>query len=364
MIKLPDLSSLKAIMKRTLHPRTKWGRVTLWSGGLSVLVYLLGWLSNSGSSAKPGGWTVFFALVFIVCALRLTFRWVRRRVMWRLRYRLIVTYLFIGVIPVLLLLTMVGVSYYLFAGQFADYAAITNLQSALRHLDAENEAMAVRWSSLSSSGQSEKSLADGLSKVAAAMVTADKFPGRTVTAWQGDENFTLAAGGALVKAHSARVPDSIKENFSGFVLDGDLLHLRAVKRFAVGGEQRILISDLPITKELLHVATAHMGSATLVLPAGGEICKFPPLQWPAQTSAGEWRPHVWRPLPAASIRSSVFPRSSKCSTGMTENGNLARSLSSPGHRCCTAPCSPRWATRRTCCATYSLASRFCWDWSS
>jgi len=100
MIKLPDLSALKAVIKRTLRPKTKWGRVTLWSGGLSVLVYLLGWLSSSGSSAKPGGWAKFFALVFTVCALRLTFRWVRRRVMWRLRHRLIVTYLFIGVIPV------------------------------------------------------------------------------------------------------------------------------------------------------------------------------------------------------------------------------------------------------------------------
>jgi sigma-B regulation protein RsbU (phosphoserine phosphatase) len=185
--------------------------------------------------------------------------------MWRLRHRLIVTYLFIGVIPVVLLLTMVGVSYYLFAGQFAVYAAITDLQSALRHLDAENEAMAERWSSLSSSRQSEKSLAGGLSTVVATTVSADRFPGRTVTVWQGDESITLSAGGALVKAHPARAPDSIKDNFGGFVLDGDLLHLRAVKRFAVGGEQRILISDLPITPELLHAATVHLGSATLML---------------------------------------------------------------------------------------------------
>jgi sigma-B regulation protein RsbU (phosphoserine phosphatase) len=184
--------------------------------------------------------------------------------MWRLRYRLIVTYLFIGVIPVVLLLTMVGVSYFLFAGQFADYVAITNLQSALRHLEAENDAMAVRWGSLSPSAQSEKQLAAGLSTVSADMISADRFPGRTVTVWQGDESFTLSAGGALVKAHAAKAPDSIKGDFSGFVLDGDLLHLRAVKRFAVGGERRTVISDLPITPELLQSATALLGSATLI----------------------------------------------------------------------------------------------------
>src|SRR5208337_199043 len=98
MIKLLNISALKALVKRTLRPRTKWGRVTLWSGGLSVLVYLLGWLSSSGSSAKPGGWAKFFALVFALCALRLVTRWAKRRFMWRLRHRLIVTYFFIGVI--------------------------------------------------------------------------------------------------------------------------------------------------------------------------------------------------------------------------------------------------------------------------
>jgi sigma-B regulation protein RsbU (phosphoserine phosphatase) len=203
--------------------------------------------------------------------------------MWRLRHRLIVTYLFIGVIPVVLLLTMVGVSYYLFAGQFADYVAITNLQSALRHLDAENEAMAARWSSLSPSGESEKQLAAGLSTVAATMVSSDRFPGRTVTVWQGNAGFTLTAGGKLVKAHAARAPDSIKGDFSGFVLDGDLLHLRAVKRFAVSGQQRTVISDLPITPELLQSATALLGSATLIAADRRGDLQIPPPATPTPT---------------------------------------------------------------------------------
>ncbi|MGO9637555.1 MAG: PP2C family protein-serine/threonine phosphatase [Terracidiphilus sp.] len=233
---------------------------------MSILLYTLGWLTGARTSAKPGGWTEFFALVFALCALRLTIRWVRRHVMWRLRYRLIVTYIFIGVIPVVLLMLMAGVSGYLFAGQFADYVAITNLQSALRHLDAENEAMAARWSPLRVSGESKKPLVAGLSSVAEAMVSADRFPGRTVTAWEGNEGFTLSAGGNLLKAHPVKLPDMVKGDFSGFVFDRESLHLRAVKRFAVGGEQRTLISDLPVTPELLQAATAHLGSTTLALP--------------------------------------------------------------------------------------------------
>src|ERR1039457_2257731 len=174
MIKLPDLSALKALIKRTLRPRTKWGRVALWSGVLGVLLNAQRWMADSAPDSKLAIWANSVTLVFIVCALRLTLRWVRRRVMWRLRHRLIVTYIFIGVIPVVLLLTMVGESNFLFGGQFADYAAITNLQSALRHLDAENEAMAARWSSVSPSGESEKQLAAGLSTVAATMVRSEE----------------------------------------------------------------------------------------------------------------------------------------------------------------------------------------------
>jgi|CZKF01.1.fsa_nt_gi sigma-B regulation protein RsbU (phosphoserine phosphatase) len=277
-MKLPDHSALKAFVKRILRPRTKWGRVTLWSGVLCVLLNVQRWMADSAPESKQAIWANSVTLVFTVCALRLTFRWVRRRVMWRLRYRLIVTYIFIGVIPVVLLLTMVGVSNYLFAGQFADYVAITNLQSALRHLEAENDAMAVRGGSLSPSGRPERPLAAGLSTVAAAMVSEDRFPGRTVTVLQGDEGFTLTAGGALVKAHPAKAPDAVKGDFSGFVLDGEILHLRAVKRYAVGGQRRTVISDLPISPELLQSATAQLGSATLILANRGATFKSRPRQ--------------------------------------------------------------------------------------
>ena len=75
-------------------------------------------------------------------------RWVRRRMMWRLRNRLIVTYVFIGVIPVLLLVGMGLLASYLFAGQFATYVAMSDLQSELQHLEATNRSMAWQFRSL------------------------------------------------------------------------------------------------------------------------------------------------------------------------------------------------------------------------
>ena len=59
--------------------------------------------SSGDRKALLGGWASFISLLFIFFAFLLGLRWVRRKLMWRLRNRLIVTYMFIGVIPVILL---------------------------------------------------------------------------------------------------------------------------------------------------------------------------------------------------------------------------------------------------------------------
>src|SRR5260370_42330565 len=84
---------------RILHPATKWGRVTVWLGILSLLLW-----TATLFGAKLGGWAAFTTLVFAFFGLILGFRFGFRPLVWRLRNRLIVTYLLIGVMPILLLL--------------------------------------------------------------------------------------------------------------------------------------------------------------------------------------------------------------------------------------------------------------------
>ena len=66
----------------------------------------------------------------------------RPRLLWRLRNRLIVTYVFIGVIPVVLLVAMAFITIYLFAGQFANFVVTSELDSRLRSLQSANAAIA------------------------------------------------------------------------------------------------------------------------------------------------------------------------------------------------------------------------------
>ena len=50
----------------------------------------------------------FLAIIFFAL---LAFRWLKAKVLWRLRNRLIVTYMFIGVIPVVLLVAMAFITH-------------------------------------------------------------------------------------------------------------------------------------------------------------------------------------------------------------------------------------------------------------
>ncbi|PYY01127.1 MAG: hypothetical protein DMG64_15250 [Acidobacteria bacterium] len=112
--------NLKLRLRATgYYPRSGLARFTLWLAGLYLISEILA-LVTPTSSKWPGtfaGWAGLFEFVLIVCAVFLLFRWIRRKLLWRLRNRLIVTYVFIGVIPVVLILTMFVISGYLLGNQ-------------------------------------------------------------------------------------------------------------------------------------------------------------------------------------------------------------------------------------------------------
>ena len=68
---------------------------------------------------------VFFTLAFFV-GIKYLFRLFRRTV-WRLRNRLILAYVFIGVVPITLILVMLGLGMYILMGQVATYLMTAEL---------------------------------------------------------------------------------------------------------------------------------------------------------------------------------------------------------------------------------------------
>jgi sigma-B regulation protein RsbU (phosphoserine phosphatase) len=282
--KFTDSIAIKAWLRRVLRPKTKLGKTTLWFGGLTLLLELLQLITRSPSGTMLSGWASFILIVFLSCALIMGWRWLRRRLMWRLRNRLIVTYVFIGVIPVILLVSMALVAGYLFAGQFATYVASADLQSELQHLESANRSLAVQLRSMVNTG--------GLSEQVAAEIaraSAENFRQRTVTIWEGDRGFVVPPDRRGEEAQPIKAPAEIKGDFSGIVLDGHRLYLRVIKRFDEGTRHLVVISNAPVTAQLLRGAASQLGSVTILPPESDETPAPPPSAVP-QPSAGTTRP--------------------------------------------------------------------------
>src|SRR5579863_7847435 len=128
-IQVPTSADVRAYLHRALRPKSKLGKTTLWFGYLAAALEILRVILRPASGSMLGGWASFISFVFIFFACLIGIRWLRRVLMWRLRNRLIVTYVFIGVIPIILLVAMALITLYGFAGQFAVYVVTSEIRS-------------------------------------------------------------------------------------------------------------------------------------------------------------------------------------------------------------------------------------------
>ena len=108
-----------------------------WLGVWFVLFWLLrlvpGWVGDLAGVLQI---LVGLALVGVLGALVL--RLVRKHMLWSLRNKLVLTYLLIGLAPVVLFVTLVTISAYIAAGQFAIHLADSRLQAELSQMANEN----------------------------------------------------------------------------------------------------------------------------------------------------------------------------------------------------------------------------------
>ena len=277
VLKLPESTETKAFIRRVHRPRTKLGKITLWFGMLAGLLELSKVIFRSPSDSILSGWTTFLAYIFFLCVAWMLLRYTRRKLMWRLRNRLIVTYIFIGVIPILLFAMMGALGGYLFAGQFATYIAMENLRSELRHLESANSSLARQYRHLGEGGKLNWQVANEI-----ASASEENFLQRSVSVWEEDKAFVIPADDKGVKRDPFKVSPKIEGDFAGIVMDRDQMRCRAVKRLREGEKELVVISDVPITARLLRKAAAQLGSTTLLPP--GEVVEDTPTEEPKKTS--------------------------------------------------------------------------------
>jgi sigma-B regulation protein RsbU (phosphoserine phosphatase) len=227
--------------------------------GLLVLQMLLK-LFAPAAADSIGGWVKFLifdaALLFSILA----FRWLKRKLLWRLRNRLIVTYVFIGVIPAVLLVAMTFITLYGLAGQFAVFLVTSEINSQLRSLEAVNAAVGNELAARLERGDSPttESLA-GLKKRDAA------WGRRRTCAWDGDKLLPLDDES---KISPLTLPAFVKGGLREITRDRDGLHLRVVTLLTVGLKTLTIVTSEPFDKELLGKIAADMGEITLLDDSG------------------------------------------------------------------------------------------------
>ena len=252
----PELRS--RLIRAELWPHGRMAKLACYlaalAAGLFALEKLLGLFAPSWSD-HLSGWVEFLTFCAAVLLFVLAFSWVKRRILWRVRNRLIVTYVFIGVIPAVLLITMAVITLYGLGGQFAVFVVTSEIHSRLRSMEAANVAISSELAAHLKRG--EKPLAASLAEL---RQRDSRWERRTVCAWYGGKALPICDefGGA-----SITFPTFLKDGFTDLVRDNDHLFLRAASSIPVGASTLTVVTSEPFDKEFVGKIAANLGEIRL-----------------------------------------------------------------------------------------------------
>lgn len=124
-------------------PKSRVARIGLWLSAGVVVCSILWLLSGHGAaSAFFMGWGIFLFSLELPFLLILLLRFLNRRLLWKVRNRLILTYLLMGLAPVVLFGTLTAIAGYILAGQYAINTALASLDEASGQLKSQSASLA------------------------------------------------------------------------------------------------------------------------------------------------------------------------------------------------------------------------------
>ncbi len=236
----------------------------------------------------PNGWGSLFAVLqvmdaigLIAVAIPLALRFVRRRLLWSLRSRLVLTYLLFGLAPVVLGVTLVAIFAYFAAGQFAIHLMETRLSVAQDRLGGRNEGRFGRFLHAagiepgSATPQSGSVRKEELAAVLPGLQAGDIDQTRPASVHSQDRLFLDGVpieAGDVEAPPGTRVPLGLPSwaanlpngRFTGVVLDGDELFVVAInQRRLAGNRMMTLVTSLPINGPLVDLIAEGLGRAEL-----------------------------------------------------------------------------------------------------
>jgi phosphoserine phosphatase RsbU/P len=239
-----------------LFPNTVAGQITLYLLSLFLVLFVMRQLmlvtGRYGRASELSGWVFGIGFITSIFLLFIFLRWVRQVLMWRLRNRLMITYIFIGLIPVVLVAVMAGMAARLFSGQFAALEANNDLQAELNILEAANQTITAQVAM--------ELRQEGAPAKPGQQTIETHFPNRTVAAYLDREPLVAKASNA---PKPDPLPEWVKEDFKGATDEDGRLYLQAATQASVGPRNLIVVSTVPVDESLLQRVAGKLGRIDL-----------------------------------------------------------------------------------------------------
>ncbi len=254
-MRLISLELESRLRDKGLWPQSRIAWAALYVFGLDVLLFAVQWSTtrvSPATSASLGAWVSFLSALAIVLFAIAGFRWLRSQLLWRLRNRLIVTYIFIGVIPVFLLVVISLITLYLLAGQFASFVVTSDITTHLRSMESANRAIAHHLATeISDHGKLDAGILER------ARPRRPEWDRRQVCAWYGKQPKPYCS--ELQGADTFDAPSFIVGDFRDIVNDHGKLYLRVATVLQSTPESLRVILSEPLDKEFVENIAGDLG---------------------------------------------------------------------------------------------------------
>ncbi|HEV2221818.1 MAG TPA: PP2C family protein-serine/threonine phosphatase [Candidatus Acidoferrales bacterium] len=241
---MPYLHRLRAFW-RTTSPLDR-------AAAIAFIFFVLSWTSPLGRYLSfLGAWRV---ILFVIAAGYLVvrlLRWARKRLLWGLRNRLIVAYIFIAVVPVVLLLAMVTLSAYLLYFQLGAHLLQDDLSERISEVSHIAETLNEAIESEAAKGLTVNSRALlGRPGIAAMLTAAGKrLPGLEVH---------LPESAAAIGSNARPAP-----GFTGLAQSAGNLWIEAVVASRPPSHEGELYVRVPVSAALLGAVAPDLGPIRL-----------------------------------------------------------------------------------------------------
>src|SRR5712691_11081568 len=227
-----------------------WSRLT-WPDLVSTVVVAGGLLT--AMFAFHGGFFSFLKYLAVLAGIYLLFRligWWRNRLLWSLRNRLIVAYLFIAAVPILSIVTLVVLAARILYSQLGAYLLYEDIHKRIDMLADISEHIAIAHQTLPPSvteSDSERILA------AQSHAVHDRELPR------------LSIGFSNEQTLSQKVIPAGKRAFAGLLQEGDKLAIVSLRIIPDRKGERVVTLRVPVTPDFLSTVAPDLGGIQLNL---------------------------------------------------------------------------------------------------